>query len=31
VGFGWMRYRETIDKTKQGIESYQLNGTGARQ
>ncbi|CAN5572928.1 hypothetical protein BH10CYA1_BH10CYA1_21670 [soil metagenome] len=27
VVFGWMRYRETIDKTKQGLENYQLHGS----
>jgi hypothetical protein len=28
VGYGFMRYRETIDKTKKGVESYQLQRSG---
>ncbi len=24
VGYGWMRYRDTVDKTRQGVETYQL-------
>lgn len=27
VGIGWMRYHETIEKTKQGVQEYQLHGS----